>query len=164
MVTFSIGFQGCIFLESVAPIFVFLQRRNLGLNWNVPGAYACIRTYVRATHMHTHITRVRTHVRTVNTHLNIVHAYALCSYACVRTCLHRILYIFFQKLRKKIKRMFPSFDFFVQYNKCGQACICFICVTLQLCTASKLKEEEERISLFQQQRIKKSYHKLNHRH
>ena len=54
----------------------------------------------------------------------------------VRTC----LIFFFQKLWKKIKRMFPIFDFFVQYNKCGQACICFICVTFQLCTASPTEQ------------------------
>ena len=62
-------------------------------------------------------------------------AYAQLYHAYVRAYA-RAYILFFQKLRKKIKRMFPSFDFVVQYNKCGQACICFICVTLQLCTAS----------------------------
>ena len=106
--------------------------------------YPHVRTHLHTvysqvrTHMHTHITRVRTHVRTVNTHVRIVHTHLRTHSCAMRTYVltHVPIYFFFQKLRKKIKRMFPSFDFVVQYNKCGQACICFICVTLQLCTAS----------------------------
>ena len=90
------------------------------------------------THMHTHITRVRTLVRTVNTHVRIVHTHLRTQSCAMRTYVltHVPIYFFFQKRRTKIQRMLPSFDFVVQYNSCGQACICFICVTLQLCTAS----------------------------
>ena len=68
-----------------------------------------VRTRVRTVRMHR--TRVRTHMRTVNTHLHIVHTHSVRTHAYARTYGRAYIY-FFQKLRKKIKLMFPSFDFF----------------------------------------------------
>ena len=50
-----------------------------GLNWNVPGSYASVRT---CTHVHTHVRKhVRTHVNTnVRTHI-CEYARAYCLYA-----------------------------------------------------------------------------------
>ena len=91
----------------------------------MPGAYACI-THVRTVH-----TQVRTHM-----HNEYARARAYYEYARANVRAYARAYIlFFQQLRKKIKRMFPSFDFFVQHDKCGQASICIICVTMKVCTA-----------------------------
>ena len=83
----------------------------------MPGAYSYVRTCTVRMHVRTHITHVRTHVRTVHAHVRIVHTHVHIynTYVLTHMDMHvrtqASLYFFNQKLRKKIKRMFPSFDF-----------------------------------------------------
>jgi len=70
----------------------------------------CTWAYCAYPHVRTVNTTVNTHVRIVHTHVHIYNTYAL-KHMDMHVRAHASLYFCYQKLRKKIKRMFPSFDF-----------------------------------------------------